>query len=162
MAVIAPLCKYKKTNYKIYMLMLIAFAIIFAYDGFLSKYKWSKRYSFYVKHVINNNNKPDHTMLAHQYGPPLMFIGAIAVAAYFWRIKDKKLVAEEVELVFSEKDKIPYSSIESVNKTNFETKGFFIIEYKLPNGQKSQRKISDRTYDNLNAVLEIIVSKITG
>ena len=72
------------------------------------------------------------------------------------------MVADDEALAFNEKDKIPYSSIESINKTNYDLKGFFVIEYKLPDGKKSQRKISDRDYDNLGAVLEVLVSKITG
>jgi hypothetical protein len=153
MAVVAPLCKYKKTNYKIYIVMLLAFAVYFAYDGYFNQ-------KFIDKHTVND--KPDSTLAFNRNSPPFFLAGAIAVAVYFWMVKDKKVVSGDEELIFSEKDKIPYSSIESVNKTNFETKGFFTIEYKLPNGQKSQRKVSDRTYDNLNAVLEVVVSKITG
>lgn len=153
MVVVALLCKYKKTNYKIYIVMLLAFAVYFAYDGFFN-------HKFIDKHT--KDGKPDSTLAFNRKSPPFFLAGAIAVAVYFWMVKDKKVEAEENELVFNGKDKIPYSSIESVNKTNFETNGFFVIEYKLPNGQKSQRKVSDRTYDNLNAVLEVIVSKMTG
>jgi hypothetical protein len=153
MATIAPLCKFKKTNYKIYIIMLLGFAIYFVYDGYFNQ-------KFIEKHTVDD--KPDSTLAFNRNSPPFFLAGAIAVAIYFWMVKDKKLVADDEELVFSEKDKIPYNSIESINKTNFKTKGFFIIEYKTSDGQKSQREISDRTYDNLNAVLELIASKITG
>ncbi len=153
MAAIAPLCKFKKTNYKIYIVMLLGFAAYFAYDGYRNQ-------KFIDKHTVDG--KPDSTLAFNRNSPPFFLAGAIAVAIYFWKVKDKKVIADDEELIFSEKDKIPYSSIESINKTNFETKGFFVIEYKAGDGQKSQRKISDRTYDNLNAVLEVIVSKITG
>ena len=36
MAVVAPYCQYKKTNFKIYIVMLLAFAVYFAYDGYLN------------------------------------------------------------------------------------------------------------------------------
>jgi hypothetical protein len=58
MAIEAPVSKYTKTNIKIYIAVCVAAAVIFAYDGYLSKYKWSGRYSFYKKHVLDNDGKP--------------------------------------------------------------------------------------------------------
>jgi hypothetical protein len=153
MAVIAPFCKYKKTNFKVYIVLLLAFAVYFAYDGYYHR-------KFIIKHT--NNGKPDSTLVFNRKSPPFFLVGAAVLAIYFWKVKDKKLVADDNELVFSEKDKIPYSSIESINKTSYDSKGFFVIEYKSPDGQKSQRKISDRNYDNLDAILKLLVSKITG
>jgi hypothetical protein len=153
MAVVAPYCQYKKTNFKIYIVILLIAAIYFAYDGFYNQ-------TFIKKHT--NIGKPDSTLVFNRKSPPFFLAGAAIFAVWFWKVKDKKLVADDEALVFSEKDKIPYNSIDSINKTNFDTKGFFIIEYKLPDGQKLQRKISDRTYDNLNTVLELLVSKIAG
>lgn len=153
MAIAAPYCQYKKTNFKIYIALLLIAAVYFAYDGFRNK-------KFIANHTTLG--KPDATLVFNKESPPFFVAGAVVLAVWFWIVKDKKLIADEQELVFSEKDKIPYSSIESINKTNYDTKGYFIIEYKLPNGQKSQRQISDRNYDNLNPVLELLVSKITG
>jgi hypothetical protein len=153
MAVIAPYCQYKKTNFKIYIVMLLIAAAFFAYDGFFNK-------TFIKKHT--NLGIPDSTLVFNRKSPPFFLAGAVIFAVWFWKAKDKKLVADDEAIIFSEKDKIPYSSIDSINKTDFDTKGFFIVEYKLPDGQKSQRKISDRTYDNLNAVIELLVSKIAG
>ena len=161
MAVVAPFCQYKKTNFKIYIVMLLAFSAYFAYDGYLSKYKWSKRYDFYKGHVIDKG-KPDATFVFNQKSPPFLLAGAIVVVVWYWKVKDKKLVADDEAIVFGEKDKIPYNSIESISKTSYDSKGFFIIEYKSSDGQKSQRKISNRTYDNLDAVLNVLVSKITS
>jgi hypothetical protein len=84
------------------------------------------------------------------------------LAILFWKNKDKKIVADEQDLIFSCGHKIAYNSIESVNKTKYESKGFFVIEYKLQDGQKKQCTISNRGYDNLDAVLELLVAKITG
>lgn len=161
MAVVAPFSQYKKTNHKIYILMLAAFAVYFAYDGFLSQYKWSKRYHFYEKHFIRNGSRPDATMNFNRYSPPFLLAGAVAIAIYAWTVKNKKIIADDEAIIFSEKDKIPYNSIEGI-KDNYKSKGFFIIEYKQPDGKKLQRKISDRTYDNLAPVLEVLVTKITG
>ncbi|MBN1787111.1 MAG: hypothetical protein JW806_01805 [Sedimentisphaerales bacterium] len=153
MAVVAPLAKFKKTNFKIYIAALLIGAAYFAYDGFFNK-------KFIEKHTVDD--KPDSTLVFNQKAPPFLLAGAVVMAVWFVMVKDKKLIAEDTELVFSDKDKIPYNSIESINKTNFESKGFFFIEYKTSDGKISQRKVSDRTYDNLGAVLEVVVSKITG
>jgi hypothetical protein len=153
MAVAAPFCKYKKTNLKIYIVILLIAAGWLAYDGFYNE-------RFKTKHTIGG--KADHTLIFHRKAPPYFLVAAAAVAVWYWRVKDKKLVADDEALAFNEKDKISYSSIESINKTNYDLKGFFVIEYKSSDGKKSQRKISDRDYDNLDAVLEALVSKITG
>ena len=153
MAVSAPYCQYKKTNFKIYIVMLLIAAIYFAYDGYFNK-------TFIKKHT--NAGIADSTLAFNKNSPPFFLGGAVIVAIWFWMVKDKKLVADDEGLVFSEKDKIPYSSIESINKTNYDSKGLFMVEYKLPNGQKSQRQVSSGTYDNLDPVLELLVSKVAG
>ena len=153
MQVSAPYCQYKKTNFKIYIVMLLIAAGYFAYDGYFNK-------TFIKKHT--NAGKPESTLVFNQKSPPFFLAGAVIAAVWFWKAKDKKLVADDEGLVFSEKDKIPYSSIESINKTNYDSKGLFVIEFKLPNGQKSQRQVSSGTYDNLDPVLELLVSKIAG
>jgi hypothetical protein len=153
MAVIAPYCQYKKTNFKIYIIILLAFALYFYYDGEYNQ-------KFIAKHT--NLGKPDSTLAFNRKSPPFFVAGAAIVAVWFIIIKDKKLVADDESLVFSARDKIPYSSIESINKTDYESKGLFVVEYKLPDGQKAQRQISSRAYDNLDPVLELLVSKMTG
>jgi len=152
MAVAAPFCKYKKTNLKIYIVMLLAFAVYFAYDGYYNQ-------KFIQKHT--NIGNPDSTLVFNRKSPPVFLAAAAVIAVWYWKVKDKKLVADDEAIVLSEKDRIPYNSIEGI-KDNYKSKGFFIIEYKLPDGRKSQRKISSSTYDNLEAVLELLVSKITS
>jgi hypothetical protein len=153
MAVVAPFCQYKKTNFKIYIIILLVFAVYFAYDGYYNQ-------KFISKHT--NIGKPDSTLVFNRKVPPFLFAGAAVLAVWYWKIKDKKLIADDEAIVFNEKDKISYSSIESINKTSYDSKGFFVIEYKSSDGQKSQRKISNRNFDNLDAVLELLVSKITA
>jgi hypothetical protein len=153
MAVIAPFSKYKRTNHKIYIVMLLVAAGWFAYDGYFNE-------KFKIKHT--QNGVADHTLVFHRQSPPYFLAGAVAIAIYSWKAKDRKIVADEQELVLSANEKIPYSSIESIDKTNYASKGYFIITYKDDAGQESQKKISNRTFDNLGAVLELLVSKITG
>ena len=161
MAIEAPISKHKKTNLKIYIGACILAAVVFAYDGYLSKYKWSKRYSFYKEHVLDNNGKPTATMNFNRKSPPVFASGAILLAAYLLAIRNRKLIAEESELVVSAKKRIPYQSMEKIDKTYFDSKGFFIVTYKDESGRQVNLKLSDRTYDNLGAVLEKLVAEIS-
>ena len=161
MAIEAPISKFKKTNLKIFLGICLAIAIIFAYDGYLSKYKWSGRYSFYKKQVIDNDGTPTPTMVFNRKSPPFFLAGALICAGLLYAIKDKKLIADENELVISDKKRISYDSIQQINKTYFEKKGFFVITYKNKGGSEARLKLSDRKYDNLSVVLEHVVEKIS-
>lgn len=154
MAVTAPYSQYRKTNFKLAMLILVVAGVWFAYDGF-------KNEKFKAKHT-KPDGAPDSTLQFHRKSPPVFLAGAVVVGVLFWRVKDKNLIADDERLVFSDNDKIEYTQIQSINKTSYETKGFFIIGYKSSDGQDMQRKVSNRTYDNLDAVLEVLVAKIAG
>jgi hypothetical protein len=161
MAIEAPVSKFTKTNIKIYIAACAAAAVIFAYDGYLSKYKWSGRYSFYKEQVLDNDGRPTQTMNFNRKSPPFFIGAAILFAVYLFVIKNNKLIADENGLVFSTKEKIPYDSIQKINKTYFEKKGFFVITYKDEHGNQVDRKITERKYDNLAAVLDHLVAKIS-
>jgi hypothetical protein len=160
MAIEAPISKSKKNNLKIYAAACIIFAIVFAYDGYLSKYQWSHRRSFYEKHT--KEGRPDDTMIFNRTAPIFLVALAAVLTGRLQAFKDKKLLAGENELVISDKEKIPYASIQKIDKTSFNSKGFFIITYKNKDGDEVSRKISDRTYDNLAAILNKLVAKIKG
>ena len=159
MTIEAPVSKYKKTNLKIYIAVCIVLAVVFAYDGYLSRYEWSLRRSFYEEHV--KEGKPDDTMIFNQKAP--FFLAAIAalLTARLWTVKNKKLLADENELIISNKERIAYDSIQKINKTLFESKGFFIVTYRNNDGREVNRKFSDRAYDNLAVVLDHLVAKIS-
>ncbi len=161
MAIEAPISKYRRTNFIIYIGVCVIVAIIFGYDGYLSKYKWSGRYSFYEEHVIKNDGKPNSTMIINQKSPPFFLAAAILFGVYYLMIRNDKLIADENELIISGRKKIPYDSIEKINKTYFEKKGFFVITYKNESGRQVSKKISDKRYRNLPAVLDHLVAKIT-
>jgi hypothetical protein len=158
MAIEAPVSTHRINTLKIYAAACVIAAAVLAYDGYLSKYPWSHRQTFYLKHIIDG--KPDDTMRANQILPlPLLILAALFV----WRrqvIKTKKLVVADNQLIIDDKEKIAYDSIEKIDKTNFKSKGYFVITYKT-DGREISRKISDRTYDNLEAVLNKTVSKIS-
>jgi len=161
MAIEAPISRFKKTNLKIYIAGCAAAAIIFAYDGYLSKYKWSGRYNFYKEQVLDNDGKPTPTMNFNRISPPIFLAGAVLLAVYLFEIKDKKLIADENELIISNKKRISYDSVRQIDKTYFEKKGFFVITYEDKEGSEIKRKLSNRTYDNLAAVLDHLVEKIS-
>jgi hypothetical protein len=158
MAIIAPLSRYKKQNFLIIAGVLLAGAIVFAYDGYLSKYEWSMRNKFYKDHVIDG--VPDDTIVQNQALGPILFIGSAVVAGYFCIIKDKKIIADDNGIQVKGKT-IPYEMIEKIDKSKFNSKGYFIVTYKDNGGDEQDIKISDRSYDNIPAVLDCVVEKIS-
>lgn len=152
MAIEAPLSRYKKNNLLIFAAVIIGFAVWFAYDGYINK-------KFIEEHTEADGG-PDGTLVLNKRVPFFLAGGAVLLVGYFFMIKDRKIVADENELK-TDSVTIAYNSIESVNKTHFTSKGFFIITYKDSNGQEQQLKLSDRTYDNLGILLDHIVAKIT-
>ena len=159
MPIEAPISKYKKTNFKIYIAACIVAAVVFAYDGYLSKYQWSHRRSFYEKHV--KQGQPDDTMIFNQKAPIFFVAAAVLLTAWFWVLKNKKLLADENQLIISDKEKISYDSMQKIDKTHFDSKGFFLITYKNKDGNETNRKLRGKTYDNLAAILDHLVAKIS-
>jgi hypothetical protein len=159
MVIEAPYSKYNKTNLKIAIAICIGLAIIFAYDGYISKYEWSLRRSFYEEHI--KDGKMDSTLVFNQQSPFVLFPVAVIFTIWFWLRKNTKLLADENELIVSTGEKIPYDSIEKIDRTYFGSKDYFVITYKNKSGADVKLKLSARTYDNLGAILEHLVTKIT-
>ncbi len=152
MAIEAPVSKFTKTNLKIYIFLCIAVAAWFAYDGYINKK--------FIEKNTDDNGAPNSTLIFNQKAPPFFVAAAAFFGVSLFVIKNRKLIANENELVFSAKEKIPYDSIEAINKTYFDKKGFFVITHKDERGNEINRKISDRKYDNLAPILDHLVAKI--
>ncbi|MFH1369727.1 MAG: hypothetical protein ABII09_00325 [Planctomycetota bacterium] len=161
MALVAPLSKYKKKTFLIYISICVVAAIILAYDGYLSKYEWSYRYSFYKKHVVDKEGKPDSDMIFNQKAPYFLVVVAVVLGGYLLTIRNRKVVAGETGLVIDGKVNIAYDSIQKIDKTHFDSKGHFTLTYKGPDDREIDRKISDKYYDNLRAILDHLVAKIS-
>ncbi len=229
MTIEAPYSKHNKTNFRIYIALCLGTAVIFAYDGFLSKYEWSHRRTFFEEHnrvvllragaeslqeldrgqisvelrqkftdanvplsdrpvivteepsrkwviadqagkypaakeeagLVVYAERPDGTMLFNRISPIFFVLGAVALAATFRLRKDRKLVADENELVVAGRERIRYDAIDRIDKTYFEKKGFFTVVYKKQDGREVHRKLSDRDYDNLATILDHLIAKIT-
>ncbi len=159
MAIEAPYSKHSKNNFIIGIGIFLAIAIIFAYDGYLSKYEWSLRHNFYEEHV--KDGKPDFDMAFNQKSPFVFIALAAVITVWFWTLKNKKLLADESELVINDKQRISYDSIQQINKTYFEKKGFFVITYQDKGDSEVRLRLNERKYDNLPAILEHLVAKIS-
>ncbi len=153
MAIEAPFSKFAKNNVKIYIVICIVLAIWFTYDGFFNE-KFRKEHA-------DTDGKPDSTLVFNQKAPPFLVGAAVLLGCYLIARSRLKIIADENELIISEKKRIPYDSIEKINKTYFDSKGYFIITYKDKKGNTVNRKLRDRTYDNLAAILEHLVAKIS-
>ena len=153
MAVEAPLSKYKRNTLIGIIFVLVFFAAYCIYDGFFSK-KFIEKYT-------DEDGNPESTLVFNQKAPPYLFGVAVLVGAYLFVIKGKKLIADENELIIDGKESIAYDTIQSIDKTHFKSKGFFVITIESEQGGQSKRRFNDRAYDNLEAVLEKLVAKIS-
>jgi hypothetical protein len=152
MALVAPISKYKIKTYLIYMAVLVGFGAYCYYDGHYNQ-------SFIDKHTVDG--KPDGTMVFNQKAPVYLVGAAALIGAYLLVIRNKKVVADDNALVIDGKVSIPYDSVQKIDKTDFDAKGHFTFTYKSPDGKEIDRKISDRDYDNLKAILDHLVAKIS-
>jgi hypothetical protein len=152
MAIEAPISKFKKTNLKIYIAVCIGLVIWCLYDGYLNK-------DFIEKYTVDG--KATGWLVVNRKAPPYVIGVAVLIGAYLFALRNKKLLADENELVISDKKRIPYDSIERIDKTHFDKKGFFVITYKDQGGREINCKLNNRTYDNLSPILDHLVAKIS-
>ncbi len=153
MVIEAPISKFKRTNLKIYIIFLVGIATWCAYDGYFND-KW-------IEEHTDANGKPKTYLVVNRKAPPFLIGAAVLLGAYLFAIRKKKLIADEDKLILESKAEIKYDSIQKVDKTNFDSKGFFLITYKDASNTKKQLKLSNRRYDNLAPVLEKVVDKIS-
>jgi len=152
MAIEAPISKFKRTNLKIYIVVCIVLVIWCVYDGYFNK-DWIKEHT--------KDGSPQPYLVFNQKAPYFLGGAAVLLGIYLFLVGSKKLIADENALVISSREKIAYDSIQKINKTSFDSKGYFIITYKDKDGSEINRKISDKTYDNLAAILDHLVAKIS-
>ncbi len=153
MAIEAPISKFKKNNLKIYIAVCIGLAIWCIYDGYFNE-DW-------IKEHTNPDGTPKAYLVFNKKAPYFFAGAGVLLGIYLSVIKNKKLIADENDLVISAKEKIAYDSIQKIDKTNFDSKGYFIVTYKSESGSEVNRTISDKTYDNLQAILDHLVAKIS-
>ena len=151
MVIEAPLSKYRKNNIKIYIVICVVLAAWFFYDGYFNR-------GFMEKHTDANKN-PNSTLMFNRKSPPYLLGAAVVLGVYLFGIRNKKVVLDGNNLTAG-KLNITCDSIEKIDKTNFSSKGYFVITYKDPKSNEYELKLSDRTYDNLPAILDELVARI--
>ncbi len=148
----APFSRYKRNNILIWIVLLVGVGAWFAYDGYLSR-------AFIEKHTLEDG-QPDSTLLFNRKAPFGMAAAALVLGIYLAVSKNKKVVADEQALRLGSLE-IPYERIESINKTHFDKKGYFLLTYKADQEQTRELKLSDRSYDNLPELLDTLIRKIS-
>jgi len=147
----APISKYTRYSLVIGMVALVVFGVWGIYDGYYNK-------AFIEKYT--KDGKPDATLLLNQKGPPFLFVAAALLAGRWVRIRKRKVVAGDTELVINDKIHIPYDAIEQIDKTLLKKKGVFVVTY-TQSGKQYHQKLSENTYDNMEAILDHLVSQIS-
>ncbi len=153
MAIEAPISRFKKNNLKIYIAVCLALMIWCIYDAHFNE-------KFIEKHTDADGNATGW-LVVNKKAPPYLVGATLLMGVYLVVLGRKKIVAEDNELVISANERIPYDSIQKIDKTHFDSKGTFIFTYKDGDGNEIARKLSDRTYDNLKAILDHLVEKIS-
>jgi len=153
MALIAPLSKYKRNTYFIWMALCVGFAAYCVYDGYFND-------DFIKKHT-GADGKANSTLVFNQKSPPFLVGVAVLLGAYLFVISKKGIVAEDNTITINGKIKIAYDSIQKIDKTDFDSKGRFTLTYRGPDGKETDRRISEKDYDNLRAILDHLVAKIS-
>ncbi len=153
MAIEAPIGKFRRNNYLIYIVVCLIAAGWLGYDGYFNE-------KFIEKHTTDEG-KPDSSLTFNRKAPAFLLGAAVLFAACFLVVRNKKLVADENELIISAAERIPYDKIEKVDRTFFDSKGYFVITYKNEKGGETARTISRRKYDNLKPVLDHVAGKIS-
>jgi hypothetical protein len=152
MAIEAPASKYKLKTLIIYIVALVAIAGWCVYDGYFNE-KW-------IEDHKDADGNPETYLVFNRKAPPYLGAAAVLIGIYRSVVKNKKILADENGIILG-KQTVSYDSIEKIDKTQFEPKGYFIITYKNERSGETDLKISDRNYDNLQELLDHLVAKIS-
>ena len=147
----APISKYTRNSLVVGMIFLVGFGLYCIYDGFYNQ-------AFIEKYTVDG--KPDATLLFNQKAPPFLFVAGALLAGRWVLIRKRKVVAQDTELVINNKIHIPYETIEQIDKTLFKKKGVFVVTY-TQSGKQYHQKLSEYTYDNMEAILNHLVAQIS-
>ena len=153
MAIEACYSKYKKNNFKIYIVICLALAAWCAYDGYFNE-TWIEKHT-------NPDGSPQPYLSFNRSAPPYVAVAAIFFAGCLFAVGGKKIVADEDKLILNNGTEIGYDSIEKIDKSNFESKDYFVVTYKDKSGGETEVKLSGRKFDNMAAILDKLVEKIT-
>ena len=152
MTIEAGVSSYKKNRLKMFIVAGMVLAAWCIYDGYFNE-KW-------IAEHTEEDGTPKTYLVFNQRAPYFLVSGAVLLGIYLASILGKKVVADDEKLIIEGKE-IKYDSIVSLDKTYFESKGYFVLMYTNSQGGQAKKKISDLKYDNLTPILEQVVSKIS-
>ncbi len=156
MVIEAPLSKHKKQTLLIMAVVALGFGLYCIYDGYYNE-------KFIDKHTEvteDGQEKPDSTLAFNQNAPYVLLPVSAGLIVYFFVIKNKKVIADDTGIT-AKGNRIEYEQIEAIDKTHFEKKGYFIIQYHKDANKEQKVKLSDRNWDNLKAVLDELIRRIS-
>jgi len=148
MAVVATGCRHTRNTNYIIAVVCILVGLYFFYDGWIGNYR--------LKELEENDNKPTISLYINQYAIIPLAVIAVYFALAAKRLNAKRIEADDTALSFSHGLKIPYNSIQQIDKRFFEKEGHFTLEYEVGSEAK-KLKLTDRTYDKLGLLLDEIV-----
>ena len=151
MALEATYSKYRQNNLKIFAIVLLAGAAWLAYDGYRND-------DFINKHKDELGN-PDSTLVFHRKAPPYCIAGSIVAIGLWIVVRNKKIVAGDEKITLCCGKEIEYGSMQKI-EDNFKGKGFFTVYYNDPQGNEQSIKFSDKSYDGLEKILELLKQKM--
>lgn len=152
MAIVAPLSRYKRNNHLIALVVVLGLAGWFHYDGHYNQ-------EFITKHT-KPDGTPDDTLIINRKAPPVLLALGVLVVGNFVRVRNQRIRVDDSTLMVNSLS-IPLSTVTQIDKTHFDSKGFFVLSYK-PGDTEKHLKLYSRNYDNLSAVLDRLIEELSG
>lgn len=155
MAIVAPLSRYRRNNHMILLAVVLGLAAWFHYDGHYNE-------EFIKKHTKDGTltGQPDDTLAINRKAPPVLLAVGVLVVGNFVRIRNQRIRVDDSTLMVNRLS-IPLSTVTQIDKTHFDSKGFFVLSYK-PGDTEKNLKLYARDYDNLSAVLDRLIEELSG
>ncbi|MBP8304475.1 MAG: hypothetical protein KBE04_10150 [Phycisphaerae bacterium] len=153
MDIVGPFSRHRTNSAVLYIVVLVGFGLWCLVDGYFKA-------SFIDAHT-GPDGRPDSTLLFNRYAPWFLFLGAAGLGAWLVSIRKRRVVATDTELVVRDTLRIPYDSIQQIDKTLFEKKGFFVVTYKAAEAGEKTVRLDDRNYENLRPILDRLIQAIT-
>ncbi len=152
MDTVAKYSSYRLGNIKIAIFVLLGLSAWFVYDGYYNQ-------KFIDKHT-SAEGEADHTLIFHKYVAYFSVPAAGVAAVAFFINRKKRIVAGQDALQVNDGLSIPYDTMEEIDHTEYDTSGKFSITY-VDGGANKKLVLTKKSWDNLDKVLEYMISKIS-
>jgi hypothetical protein len=153
MAIKVPVSRYRKNNHLIALVICLALAAWCFYDGRYNK-------EFIQKHTNPDGTPNDPWLIVNRNAPPYLLIAGVLVIANFYRVRNQRVRIDE-DTLFINGLSIPLKEVVEIDRTEFDTKGFFVLSYKS-GGAEQKITLYSRQYDHLSDILDRLIEEISG